>query len=80
MATLTLKNIPDSLYNQLKEAARLHHRSINSEILYCVERTLSPHEINVAEHLAMAKQLRAKTANYLLTDEEIAKAKSEGRP
>jgi len=28
----------------------------------------------------MAKQLRAKTANYLLTDEEIDKAKSEGRP
>ncbi|MDD5321529.1 MAG: hypothetical protein PHD43_13120 [Methylococcales bacterium] len=41
---------------------------------------MSPHEINVAEHLAMAKQLRAKTANYLLTDEEIDKAKSEGRP
>jgi len=28
----------------------------------------------------MAKQLRAKTANYLLTGEEIDKAKSEGRP
>ena len=41
---------------------------------------LSPHEINVAEHLAMAKQLRAKTANYLLNVEEIDKAKSEGRP
>ena len=80
MATLTLKNIPDNLYNQLKEAARLHRRSINSEIIYCVERTISPHEIIVAEHLAMAKQLRAKTANYLLTDEDINKAKSEGRP
>jgi len=80
MATLTLKNIPDNIYNQLKEAAKLHHRSINSEILYCVERTINPHKVNVAEHLAMAKQLRAKTANYLLTDEEIDKAKSEGRP
>ena len=80
MATLTLKNIPDNLYNQLKEAARLHHRSINSEVLYCVERTIGHHKINVTEHLAMAKQLRAKTANYLLTDEEIDKAKSEGRP
>ena len=80
MATLTLKNIPDNLYNQLKEAARLHRRSINSEIIYCVERTISPHEINVAEHLAMARQLRAKTANYLLTDEDINNVKSEGRP
>lgn len=80
MATVTLKNIPDTLYHQLKEAARIHHRSINSEIIYCMERTLSPHKINVAEHLATARQLRAKTANYLLTDEEIDKAKSEGRP
>lgn len=80
MATLTLKNIPDNLYDQLKESARLHHRSINSEIIYCVERTVTPHKINVAEHLAMARQLRAKTAGYLLTDEEIDKAKSEGRP
>lgn len=80
MATLTLKNMPDNLYNQLKESARLHHRSINSEIIYCVERTVNPHKINVAEHLEIAKQLRAKTANYLLTDEEINKAKSEGRP
>jgi antitoxin FitA len=80
MATLTLKNIPDNLYNQIREAAHLHHRSINSEIIYCVERTLNPHEINVAEHLAMAKQLRVKTANYVLTDAEIDKAKSEGRP
>jgi plasmid stability protein len=64
MATLTLKNIPENLYNHIKEAARLHHRSINSEVLYCVERAISPHNINVAEHLAMAKQLRAKTANY----------------
>lgn len=79
MTTLTLKNIPDNLYIQLKEAARLHHRSINSEILYCVERTISPHQVNVTEHLTIAKRLRAKTTNYLLTDEEIDKAKSEGR-
>ncbi len=41
---------------------------------------MSPHESNVAEHLAMAKQLKTKTANYLLTDEEIDMAKSTGRP
>ncbi|MCF8007822.1 MAG: Arc family DNA-binding protein [Methylovulum sp.] len=79
MATLTLKNIPDNIYNQLKEAAKLHHRSLNSEILYCVERTSNPHKVNITEHLALAKQLRAKTVHYLLTDEEIDKAKSDGR-
>ena len=79
MATLTLNNIPDSLYNQLKDLARLHQRSIDNEVLYCVEQTINPHKTNVAEQLAIAKQLRAKTANYLLTDEEIYKAKLDGR-
>jgi len=49
MPTLTLKNIPDDLYTRLKNAAKIHHRSMNSEILYCVERTLTPHKIDVSE-------------------------------
>jgi len=40
MPALTVKNIPDDLYTHLKESARVHQRSMNSEILYCVERTL----------------------------------------
>ena len=80
MTNLTLKNIPEDLYLQLKESARLHHRSINGEILYCLERTLSPRPIDVAEHLAEARLIRDKTAHYKLTDEEIDTAKREGRP
>ncbi|MCI5142319.1 MAG: Arc family DNA-binding protein, partial [Candidatus Electrothrix sp. ATG1] len=37
MPTLTLKNIPEDLYTRLKAAAEAHRRSLNSEILYCVE-------------------------------------------
>lgn len=80
MPTITLKNIPDSLYTQLKVAAGSHHRSLNSEILYCVERTLGIHKINVSEHLEMARKLRAKTAQHNITDQELNKAKNEGRP
>jgi plasmid stability protein len=80
MPTVTLKNIPDSLYEKLKEAARVNHRSLNSEILYCVERTLNTHKINVEEHLRIARQLRAKTAKLPLTDEQIDRAKNRGRP
>ncbi|MCI5147781.1 MAG: Arc family DNA-binding protein, partial [Candidatus Electrothrix sp. AR3] len=40
MPTLTLKNISDDLYTRLKEAAQTHRRSLNSEILYCIEQTL----------------------------------------
>jgi len=80
MPTLTLKNIPDDLYARLKDAAQAHHRSMNSEILYCVERTLTPHKIDVSEQLAIARTLRAKTAACPITDDEINSAISEGRP
>ncbi|MBL1263393.1 FitA-like ribbon-helix-helix domain-containing protein [Methylomicrobium sp. RS1] len=80
MTNLTLKNIPDDLYHQLKESARLHHRSLNGEILYCLERTLRPRPIDVAERLEEARLIREKTAHYKLTDEEIDTAKRDGRP
>lgn len=80
MPTLTLKNIPDNLYGQLKEAAHAHHRSLNREILYCVEKTLSTHKINLSEHLEVAKKLRMKTQNFNLTEEILFDAKHEGRP
>ena len=80
MPTLTLKNIPEDLYDRLKEAARAHRRSLNSEILYCVERMLVPYRIDVSEHLAIARKLREKTAAYSLTDELVDAAKNDGRP
>ena len=80
MPTITLKNIPDPLYEKLKEAAHINHRSLNSEILYCVERTLNTYKIDVDEHIRIARQLRAKTAKYPISDEQINKAKIQGRP
>jgi len=35
--TLTLKNIPDELYERLKSAAELNRRSLNSEAIVCLE-------------------------------------------
>jgi len=79
MPTLTVKNIPDALYSRLKEAAQAHHRSMNSEILYCVEQTLGAQKIPVTEHITRARKLRMKSANHPLTDSDIFAAKNEGR-
>ena len=79
MPTLTLKNIPDDLYARLKEMAQAHRRSLNGEILYCVERTLNPNKVDLPEHIAAAKALRAKTATHPITNDEINAAKNEGR-
>ena len=80
MPTLTLKNIPEDLYIRLKAAAEAHRRSLNSEILYCVEQTLIPRKINVPEHLAVARLLRAKTAAAPLNNDMLNAAKNAGRP
>ena len=80
MPAITLKNIPDTLFEQLKVAANAHRKSLNSEILYCVERTLVTLKINVSEHINFAKKLRAKTAQHNLTEQELNDAKNKGRP
>jgi len=80
MPALTVKNIPDDLYTRLKESAQVHRRSLNSEILYCVERALMPYKIDVTEHILTARKIREKTADYPLTDKLLSTAKNRGRP
>ncbi len=80
MPALTIKNIPDDLYSRLKQAAEIHRRSMNSEILYCVESTLVPRKVDVSEQISTARRLRAKTASHPLTDEILDAAKNAGRP
>jgi predicted nucleic acid-binding protein/plasmid stability protein len=56
--TLTLKNIPDEVYERLKASAETHRRSLNSEAIVCLESVLLPGRISVTERLARARALR----------------------
>ena len=80
MATLTIKNIPDDLYEQLKQSAMQHRRSINSEVIVCLERSLLAAKLDARTTLARIRKLRRKTSRHLLTDKELMKARREGRP
>jgi len=79
MPALTLKNIPDDIYLRLKESAHLHHRSTNSEILYCLERVLRSRKIDIKERLSAAHKLRLMTHSHQLTDDRLDKIKNNGR-
>lgn len=79
MAAITLKGIPDDLYERLKVAAKAHHRSLNSEVIACLERQLSPHATGTDERLARARKLRAAFASEQLDPQEIAEAIRKGR-
>ncbi len=80
MATITVKDIPDDLYADLKQAAQANRRSINSEIIVCVERALRSQRIPVEAVLARAERLRELTKEHPITDSEFSEAKRAGRP
>lgn len=80
MPAITVKNIPDDLYQRLRSAAAIHHRSINSELLVCLEEVLQPVRLTVDEHLAAAARLRAQLDGLRVTEKEISAAKRAGRP
>jgi antitoxin FitA len=80
-ANLTLKNVPDTLYELLKTAAVTHRRSLNSEAIVCLESVLIPTKVTPNERLTRARALRANLfKDKVFTPEDIDFFKREGRP
>ena len=77
--TLTLKNIPDDVYERLKMAAKAHRRSLNSEAIVCIEAALLPTQTTVAERLDRARRLRSGLGAGSFSAADIDRLKSEGR-
>ena len=77
--SLTLKNIPDALYERLKAAAELHRRSLNSEAIVCLESVLLPNRVAPSDRVARARALRAGLPQGRFTAEDIDAAKRAGR-
>ena len=80
MPALTVKNIPDNLYQELKYVAKLHHRSINSEVIACLEHAFLHNQITPEQRLKNAQTLRAKIQPDIITEKDIMTAIGEGRP
>lgn len=80
MATITIKNIPDDVYERLKKQAKANRRSINNEVITLIERSVRSYRIDPEEFIAEARAIRELTADYILTDEELEQAINEGRP
>jgi len=79
MPAITIKNIPDDLYKELKHVAEQHHRSINSEIIVCLKRTLLPQKIPPKDRLNDIRALRSQVLPNDITPEMITRAINEGR-
>ena len=79
---LTLKNVPDEVYERLKRSAEAHRRSLNSEAIVCLESVLLPASGNPTEQLERIRRLRAELqgSGVWATQEFLDQASNEGRP
>ena len=73
--TLTLRNVPDEVYDRLRWSAEQHRRS---EAITCLESVLMPERIEPSERIARARTLRGQTAGRF-EPAEIDRLKRQGR-
>ncbi len=69
MASITIKDIPPELHQQLKERAERHRRSLNAEVIACLESVLAAEQIDPERELQEIKMLRERVGGYLTQDD-----------
>jgi plasmid stability protein len=80
MPVLTIKGMPESLHRRLKERAAEHRRSLNNEILVCLEGAVAVEPADPRAVLARADAIRTRLHLPRLTDARLRAAKASGRP
>ncbi|MBF0498900.1 MAG: DNA-binding protein [Candidatus Riflebacteria bacterium] len=78
MSTITLKSIPDFLHVELKKRAEMNKRSLNNEILICLESFLGYRNVDSNQYLEEVRTFR-KLIKTKITQEMIDEMKSVGR-
>lgn len=80
MVTVTIKNIPEEIYERIKLQAKANRRSVNSEIISIFEKAVPTRTpMDVKEVLERARKVREFTVDYTITEDEINRWKREGR-
>ncbi len=71
LANITVKNIPDDLYEKLSRCAKINRRSINQEIIVCIENSVQDKIHTPEQVLEKARKLRNKTADHPISNDEL---------
>jgi len=82
MPTLTIKNIPRKLHRRLKQRAAEHRRSLNSEVIACLEGELVSTPVEPEEFLTPVREVRERLAaktGIFVTEKDLREAKNWGR-
>lgn len=79
MPSITIKNVPEPLYERLKEAAVRNRRSLSSEVIVQLERALQAAPVDAEALLERARAVRGRGAIPYLSDTALRSAREEGR-
>lgn len=80
MPTLTLRNIPDPVYQALKELARRNRRSLNSEAVTRLELSVDAPAQNIDAEIARVRRLQRLYKGPSQSPTQIDAAIDAGRP
>ncbi|MGI9042777.1 MAG: FitA-like ribbon-helix-helix domain-containing protein [Gemmatimonadaceae bacterium] len=78
MANLTVKGVPEPLVAELKKLAAAHRRSLNGEVIYRLERSVSRDDADTRRFVRETDRLRAEIGIQTTVD-EIISARDAGR-
>jgi plasmid stability protein len=79
VANLTIKNLPREVHRSLKERARRHRRSLNSEVIEILAGSIPSPAVDPEKILARIAAINRRFKHPPMTHEEIQKARTEGR-
>jgi plasmid stability protein len=80
MPTVTIKNIPERVYRELKRQAARHHRSLNQEVIALLEAGSASVPLDPDAFLTHVRRIRPIPRKDTLTDRKLNRLKREGRP
>jgi plasmid stability protein len=78
MASLTLKDIPPGLHEQLRQRAVRNRRSLSQEALACLEQATTGERVDVDRLLAQARRLRVGVTR--VSQRDLRAWVTQGRP
>jgi len=79
VANLTIKNVPKPVVRRFKARAALHRRSLNLELIACLEALVQAAPVDTDALLARVRAIRRIPARTRLTDRALAQLKAAGR-
>jgi len=79
VANLTIKNVPKPVLRRLKARAALHRRSLNLEVIACLESLVQSSPIDVEALLVRVREIRRTPTRSRLSDRVLTRLKAAGR-